>query len=466
MKGKYFILLPDGIGLRNFAYSSFYQIAKESNHEVVFWNSTPFDLNTMGYNELKAPKPKLHKFTEIYKNARKNIELDANIKKTNDPVYKSYKFSRKWNTLNAAVKNILTNLNTRLNKSDTGLTKVRNKIVDLEKSTKYYKQCIDVLKNENPSIVFCTNQRPSSAIAPIEAAKSLGIPTVCFIFSWDNLPKATIVFAADYYFVWSKHMKEELLFYYPNVNEKQVIITGTPQFEGHFKKEYIKTGEDFFEEYHLDLKKNYICFSGDDVTTSPNDPYYLEDVATAVRELNQKNYNLGIIFRRCPVDFSGRYDLVLEEYKDIIIPIAPKWVQAGSMWNAIMPTKKDTELLVNTAVHTNLVINVGSSMVFDYVCHKKPCAFINYNTIKKNHPTWNIEHIYNYVHFRSMPDKRAVFWLNKKEDIKTIIKKSIDGESQKIVKYAQDWFNVIAENPKQASINIFKELNKISKKVQ
>jgi hypothetical protein len=35
------------------------------------------------------------------------------------------------------------------------------------------------------------------------AAQELGIPTATFIFSWDNLPKATLVLEPDYYFVWS-----------------------------------------------------------------------------------------------------------------------------------------------------------------------------------------------------------------------------------------------------------------------
>jgi hypothetical protein len=33
------------------------------------------------------------------------------------------------------------------------------------------------------------------------AAQQLGIPTATFIFSWDNLPKATMVVETDYYFV-------------------------------------------------------------------------------------------------------------------------------------------------------------------------------------------------------------------------------------------------------------------------
>ena len=461
MKSKYFVLLPDGIGLRNFAYTSFNEIAKNSETELIFWNSTPFNLIDMGYNELKAPKPKLHKLTDIYKVVRKNIEITLFKKKTKDNVYDSYLFLRHNKTLNAIAKNVIISWLTMTNKSENGLEKIRRKIKSLENGTAYFNQCINVLKKEQPDILFCTNQRPVTAIAPIEAAKSLGIPTATFIFSWDNLPKATIVIETDYYFVWSEHMKEELLFYYPYIKEDQILVTGTPQFEGHFSKSLIQPKEHFFQRYDLDLDKKYICFSGDDITTSPNDAYYLEDTAKAVKKLNDNGHNIGIVFRRCPVDFSDRYDFVMNEYKDIIVPIAPKWEEAGSIWNAIMPTKDDTELLVNTAEHTELVINVGSSMVFDYISHDKPCAFINYDTEKKNHPTWTIENIYKFVHFRSMPDKRAVYWVDGKHTIAGIIENAIHKGNDVTLKHAKDWYSVIAKNPLDASKNIWNELNRI-----
>src|SRR5580765_562456 len=99
-----------------------------------------------------------------------------------------------------------------------------------------------------------------------------------------------MVVETDYYFVWSQHMKNELLFYYPHINEKQIFIVGTPQFETHFKKSNVLSREDFFHQNGLNLDKKYICYSGDDITTCPDDPQYLEDVAAAVRSLNDKGH--------------------------------------------------------------------------------------------------------------------------------------------------------------------------------
>lgn len=462
MNKKHFVLLPDGIGLRNFAYTSFLQNAHDSDTDLIFWNFTPFNLNALGYDELKAPKPEHGRLTDILKITRKNIEISLFKKKTNDKVYDSYLFKRQNKTLNAIVKNLMISWYSTIYNTEKGLEKVRKKIKDSEKRTPYFNKCVKVLEEEKPEVLFCTNQRPITAIAPIEAAKSLGIPTVTFIFSWDNLPKATMVIETDYYLVWSNHMKEELLFYYPYIDESQVFVTGTPQFEGHFDKTIIKSREEFYNEHGLDQNKKYICFSGDDITTSPNDQYYLEDTANAVKGLNEKEHNLGIIFRRCPVDFSDRYDFVLKNFKDIIVPIAPKWDEAGSQWNAIKPTKADTELLVNTAEYAHLVINVGSSMVFDFISHDKPCAFINYDTEKRDHPTWTIENIYKYVHFRSMPSKDAVYWINQEEEIQGMIERALDTDNAVVLEEAKKWFNVITKQPTKASSNIWTALNTIA----
>ena len=160
-------------------------------------------------------------------------------------------------------------------------------------------------------------------------------------------------------------MKDELKYYYPYINDEQIFVTGTTQFEPHFEKELLISKEQFFKDNNLDINKKYICFSGDDITTSPYDEVYLEDTAKAVEELNKKGQNLGIIFRRCPVDFSNRYDAVLNKYAHIIHVINPKWKKIGEIWNSILPTREDYILQVNTIYHSEFVVNLGSSMVFD-----------------------------------------------------------------------------------------------------
>lgn len=461
---KIFILLPDGVGLRNFAYTEFHAIGEKDNFNVIYWNNTPFDLTQLGFNEIKIQNSKSHPLTEIYKNARKQIELNLNISKTKDEVYNTYRFPFSYITLKKAIKSSITQWLSFTHSSPFGLTRIRKKIKQKERKTLYYHQCLQTLQSEQPAFVFCTNQRPMTAISPLLAAQDLGIPTATFIFSWDNLPKATMVVETDYYFVWSQHMKKELLHYYPYIQENQIFVTGSPQFEPHFNLDKIISREDFFQTYQLDSNKKYICYSGDDVTTCPDDPKYLEDVALAIRKLNAKGYNLGLIFRRCPVDFSNRYDAVLETFKEVITPIAPLWKKMGDGWNSVLPTQADLDLQINTIYHTDMVINLGSSMVFDYVTHKKTCAYINYDVTHKKIADWSVKKIYNYVHFRSMPTKESVLWINSPDAIIEVIQKGIANDTTE-VEQAQKWFEIINQHPPQeASKRIWQAIKAIISK--
>lgn len=458
---KIFILLPDGVGLRNFAYTSFYNQGVREDFDVIFWNNTPFTLSDLGFNEIKIENAKTHPLTDIYKNVKIQAELNLNIKKTKDEVYNSYRFPFSYSTVKNIIKSLVVQLLTKFYWSESGLSNIRIKMNRGERKTLYYFQCLETLKKEQPALIFCTNQRPVVAIAPLLAAQDLGIPTATFIFSWDNLPKATMVVETDYYFVWSNHMKNEILFYYPNIKENQIFVTGTPQFEPHFDKSNIMTRERFFAQNNLNLNKKYVCYSGDDITTCPDDPQYLKDIAIAIRELNKKGNSLGIVFRRCPVDFSSRFDQVLAEYIDVIVPLAPKWERKGEMWNTILPTAADIGLLVNTIVHTEMVINLGSSMVFDYAAHNKPCAFINYNVTNKVLPNWSVAKIYNFVHFRSMPNNKAVIWINKAEEIVTKIENGLVG-SKETIDLAKNWFEIINQQPPEdASKRIWESIKNI-----
>lgn len=449
---KLFILLPDGVGLRNFAFTKFFQTALNQSLDVLFWNNTPFDLSELGFKEQRITQSKSHSFTDLFKRARIQIILNQNIKRSGNPIYDTYRFPVLYRDLKTMLKDFTVKALVLLYNSEKGLNILSKRIKISERKTQYYQNCLETLQRENPAIVFCTNQRPLTAIAPIVAAQDLGIPTATFIFSWDNLPKATMVIETDFYFVWSEHMKKELLYYYPYINEKQVFVTGTPQFEPHFDASLIMPKATFFDNHGLDISKKYICFSGDDITTSPDDPQYLEASAAAVRKLNNEGLNLGIIFRRCPVDFSDRYDAVLAEYSDVIVPVAPVWEKMGANWNAILPTREDLVLQVNTIFHTEFVINLGSSMVFDYACFNKPCMYINYDAEKQLDPEWSVKKIYKFIHFQSMPDKNAVIWINDPKVLDIQIKNLLQDPTV-TVKSALSWFEKINALPANEASN-------------
>ncbi|NEW78281.1 MAG: UDP-glycosyltransferase [Gelidibacter sp.] len=467
MKKKVFIFLPDGVGLRNFALTHFKEIGEQRGVEIVYWNNTVFSLKEgFNYEEVKIENHKLHPFTTIFTRARKRIELNIFDRKFKESVYNTYNFPQSYKGFNNTFKSILVDLFVFFGSNEKGWQFVRNQIKKLERKNTKYAYCKAQLQQHKPDLIFCTNQRPSQAIAPLLAAQDLGIPTATFIFSWDNLPKATTLVETDYYFVWSNHMKNELLRYCPYVQENQIFVTGTPQFESHFNLELLMSRAHFFEAHNLDIQKKYICFSGDDIVTSPLDQYYLEDLAKSVIELNQQGYHLGIVYRKCPVDFTGRYNAVLEKYKEVIVPLDPLWKPLGESWNEIMPTSDDFALQANICEHTEFVANIASSMVFDFVAHNKSCLFFDYEQPQLKKGIRDIGQNYKYIHFRSMPSKDAALWCRDKNELTATVKNILDGKISNVAE-GKKWFDiVVGEEPTKASQKIWEGIKEIIKKIK
>lgn len=461
MNNRILIITPDGVGLKNFGFSEIPSLLKKKGFDITFWNSTPFDYDKLGIESIKL-ESSIPSKTDLLKRAKIEIELDSFSNRFNTEVYQTYKFPVKANNFKAFLKNGISKFyKLRYNNRPNTIQDLINKSI---RNSSAYKEALHKLAEVKPNLLFCSNQRASNAIAPILAAQKLNIPTACFIFSWDNLPKATKIINTDFYFVWSDFMRNELLQYYPDIKEKQIKIVGTPQFEGHFSIHENELNA-FKKKNNLSTERKYVLFSGDDITTSPKDEQFLEAICQSVEKLNKNsNREINVLFRRCPVDFSNRYDVVLKTYSDILTEVKPIWEKQGEMWNTVLPTKEDAKQLALSIKVSDLVINLGSSMVFDAVCHNKPCAYVNFNPDGIDLKKWSVDKIYNFVHFQSMPNKDAVIWLNSKEEIADKILEGLNNP-QKYVANAQKWFEVINQQPAdQASERIVKAISQIISK--
>lgn len=461
---KIFVFFPDGVGLRNFAFTQFKAIGEARGNQIVYWNNTVFSLKKeLGFEEVKIENHKIHKLTSIYTRIRKHIELNVSQQKFNDEVYATYKFPFSYEGVKNGLISVFSKVLISLNSSEKGIIRIRKRINFLERSTIKYQYCKDQLVEHRPDLVFCTTQRATQSISALLAAQDLGIPTVAFVYSWDNVPKAMQLIETDYYCVWSDLMKQEVLKYYSFIKENQIIVTGTPQFEPHFDASLSQTRTAFCAENNLDPDKKYICFSGDDETTSPLDQYYLEDLALAVKGLNAEGENLAIIYRKCPVDTTTRYNAILEKHKDCIAVLDPLWKPFSKNWNDILPTKADLQFLYNVCLHSELVTNVCSSTVFDFVLHGKPCVYYNYEQPQLKKGIRDIGQNYKYVHFRSMPSPQAAVFCTDKKELKNLIKQILDGKLSNVLE-GKKWFEIVAsKTPAQASNSIWDAIETILK---
>ncbi len=451
--GNILLLVPDGTGIKNYLYSRVFQ---DITQPIVLFHN--FDEETLAYikqhvtiaRDITIPTYHESLKERWYRELIHVARIKYNARTTKNPTILKF-----WKKKKGGLKKKLfygsVARASRLIRSYEKIRKLEEKYQASLRANPFYDEVTAILEKEQISSVFCTHQRALKAPTVFAAAQDQGIKATTVIYSWDNIPKARLALRADQYLVWSEHMKKELLYFYSELSSEAIHVTGTPQFEFYFDTENIMSKEALAAQYDLDPTKKWICFSGDDVGTSPHDPQYLHDIAEALRVSNLQN-EVQLIFRRCPVDVSGRYEEVIAKFEELIAPMPPLWNFNKKVWTAVYPTFDDVKLLVSLAKHADAVINVGSTMAFDFGMFQKPCIYINYDAV--DDPNWSTKTIYQYQHFRSMPSQKAVYWMQDKRTIAATIQQALSASNTDI----QSWFEVVVNHPQNASENIQKLL--------
>ena len=223
-----------------------------------------------------------------------------------------------------------------------------------------------------PSVVFSSNQRSLTVVPVVLAARSLGIPTAAFIFSWDNLTsKGRIAAPFDHFLVWSALMRDELLRFYPSVTADRVHVVGTPQFDPYANRALLSSREEFFDRIGADPSRRLVCFSGGDSGTCPEDPEHLGILLRLVRE-GRVPGSPQIVLRPSPVDSGERYERIRREFPELLYA-PPSWIRptAGD-WARVVPMPEDLPFLTNLIFHSDVNVNMASTMTLDFAAFDKP----------------------------------------------------------------------------------------------
>ena len=277
-------------------------------------------------------------------------------------------------------------------------------------------KCRTKLRHLRPSTILFGHYRYRGVLPLVLAARSLGIPTVAFIFSWDNLTcKGRISAPFDHYIVWSEHMRRELLRYYPSVGFEQVHVAGTPQFDAYSDKELMVEREEFFRAIGAHPSRPLICYSGGSRGTCPEDQDHLNLLMTQIRS-GRIAGNPQVVLRPSPADDGNRYESVRRNYPELLY-VKPEWILTE--YGAV-PTTRDFRLLVNLTRHSDLNINVASTMTLDFAICDKPVVNIGFDIASP--PPLGVpigELYYEYEHYLPVLELGAARIARSAEDLAT-----------------------------------------------
>jgi hypothetical protein len=241
-------------------------------------------------------------------------------------------------------------------------------------------QYADLFDRYRPDLVVVSRVLNFSMDYPVmKRAQVEGIPVVVLVSSWDNFTsKGFFAFDVDRLVVWNEVMKEEavdLFFYDP----EKVLISGIPRYDVFFAKERVREKGVFFDEIGLDPCKKLITYATGSNTTglSPYDsntpePEIAEYIADAIADGRIPGAHL--LVRLHPQAAPAQYERI-QARQDVTVQIPG---QKSSFVDRLF-TKDDDQVFAELMIHSDVVVNLFSTVTLDSVACNTPVICVNFD---------------------------------------------------------------------------------------
>ncbi len=276
-----------------------------------------------------------------------------------------------------------------------------------------------LLQKFSPTVVVTTGPHRFEEPAIVASAKRLGIPTLAFITSWDNITtKNRIPFRHDGYLVWSEQMKAELLRFYPYIDDRSVSIVGAPQFDVFFQERFQESRVMFCDRYELRADLPIILYA----LGSPN---FLKEhhgaLALATRVKAGELGDVQLLVRPHPLFDSGEEARAFECF-------GPR-IRVQRTGDQNLPTARraqrteDISDWVNTFRHANVVVNLSSTATVDAAICGKPVVNLDFDP-EPGQPKADLVHDVNHVwtHFKPIAESGGVRLVRSMNEMVTSIR--------------------------------------------
>lgn len=319
------------------------------------------------------------------------------------------------------------------------LTKIENYLSYVLRPSGYFDKLLKELK---PDIVFNGSQFFSHGYEgglPLRCAREMGIRTAVFIFSWDNLTSRSRIFVPyDYYLVWNEKMRDRLLSIYPSIRPENVFVTGTPQFDFHFKPEFWLERPELCKRIGIDPQRPFVLYTAGIDCHFPEEYRTVEFIAKLLRE----------------IEIAPKPQLVVRTYVKGTSPEMKALAKRG-LPDVVFPPvlweeKWFTPMYEDLAVYTSLLrhccmgINAASTVSLELMMHDKPVMNLGLDPPGSNLPhclRW-VRHI-NFDHFKPVAESGAVMVARSEKDLKDMLIKGLthpELDSKKRQDFIKDMF--------------------------
>lgn len=249
---------------------------------------------------------------------------------------------------------------------EEALRRKERKLFETDTNSREVQRQIDELR---PDAAFSVTPYFENEHMALRACSARGVPLCTAILSFDNVTtRGWIPVDFDQYLVWNRYNAQELLRSYPHIKSSQVGIVGSPQFDFYWDSSFCLDEKDWRCQMSLPAGCPVILYGGGHHVCARHEPRFLQQIDDAV-ERNEIPRETVILFRNHPVDTIERWLPVLKNAKHIVCDDPSS---GGRVTGRTDLRREDIQRLASTLAHTQVHVNVASTMTVDGAIFDRP----------------------------------------------------------------------------------------------
>lgn len=239
----------------------------------------------------------------------------------------------------------------------------------------------ELFARKNVDAVFSTNQMNNSEWGPVLAARSMGLPIVTAITSWDNPSTKTFPILSDYdgYLAWGDRMRDATIRHQGVRDPSRIHVVGAPQFDFLRDENYIQSREEYCRTLGLDPTRKILVYTTVTPGIMPDEPHMVRRVHDMILD-GTLPADTQLLVRLHPKDRIERYEELRKDPRRAGIG----WTLAGNpkiqkrdQW---CPDRDDMVRAVNTVRHGDVNVHCRySTMMLDFASMDKPVVVLAYD---------------------------------------------------------------------------------------
>ena len=279
------------------------------------------------------------------------------------------------------------------------------------------------LKELQPDIIVTTGPFQFEQPAICAAAKKLGIPTLAYIPSWDNITtKNRMLFKYDGYLVWSEQTKKELREVYQYTKNQPVYVVGAPQYDIFKQVKFHQSREEFCRQQNLNPEIPLIVYA----IGSPN---FLKEhhgaIALAERIGRGELGKVQMLVRPHPIHDNAE----LHDFFDKFAPHV-RLQQTPNAGKSVAERSQDEAQIVewvNTFRHAEVIVNLSSTVTIDAALFDHPVVNLDFDPQPDKSDQELIKDInHKWNHFQPIAESGGVWLVNDTDETVGAVKKYLN----------------------------------------